>query len=95
MNKTELKRIIREEIKYLKNESFFDRFKGLPKEGSVIKVAGKPVEITYGKTHVGFTWTSSDGKERYEESNKPKNLHSLIDTIKGEIEYVENKLHKK
>ena len=79
-------------------EGVFDRFKKLPEPAAgarmLITVAGRPVEITrvgVGGDHIGYSWFTTSGKERYEEARMidHKNLHSLVSTIADEIAYAE------
>jgi len=78
-------------------EGVFDIFKKLPPSGSIVKIDGRPVEISYGShggednSHVNFSWNDTNGKEHYVEARveEIKNLRALAERIKGEMDWVE------
>jgi hypothetical protein len=78
-------------------EGAFDIFKKLPPSGSTVKIAGRPVEISYGShggednSHVNFSWNDTNGKEHYVEARVETitNLRALAKRIKSEMDWVE------
>jgi hypothetical protein len=78
-------------------EGAFDIFKKLPPSGSTVKIAGRPVEISYGShggednSHVNFSWNDTNGKEHYGEARVETitNLRALAKRIKSEMDWVE------
>ena len=85
MKRSELKQIIKEEVRKTLNEGLFDS----TSKPSIKDLKEYEIEIKFNPTYIGFAW-KVNGKEEYQETSYHdiKNFNDLLTKIFSEIDYI-------